>query len=700
MLAAIAAAALWVLYVVWQSPHRIDLATYGAFAAAVVTLATAWISWAWRVRTSPAGRAATGQDLDRLGDLLAVAVKQEWERAAGERGLLAEPIPVTWGRPSRALAGPVAAATGSRRFDPLPGVPPAQERQLATGQLSDLHAVYGGLGSGRLVIAGAPGSGKSGAAVLLVLAAIKYREQVSAADGARVPVPVLFTAQDWDPRRQRIADWLVSRLQLAYPMFAGKTGAAAAAALVGAGKVAVILDGLDEIAKQLRPAALRALSQQATFRLVVLSRTAEMASAATRHGVLADAAAIELSVIDPATAADYLERVQLAPPPEGWRDLIDRIRSAPGSPLAKALDSPLTLTLVRDTYRAGDDARELLKLCDSDRRHVSSGQAAEQITGHLLDRVLPAAYAHRLGEPAPRYDLATAQRALAKIAARMNQDGTRDLQWWRLPEWAPTAPRVIITGLGGALVGGLVGALVGGLVGALGDALGGALVGGLVGALGGGLGGALADMAPPRIGNLRIRQALSRNTLWVGLVFGLVLGVAAGVGLGVAAGLVAGLTAGLVGWLGFGRVGLEDLENTSSPSPVTSWRNNRSYALALGVVAGVVAGVGLGLVAGLGSGRVAGHVAEGALGVGLAAGLSNSQVWLSSLAAAQLAMRWHTPMRLIRFLGDARERNVLRTVGPVYQFRHARLQDRLANASADCSAIGRRANANSLPDHR
>jgi hypothetical protein len=32
----------------------------------------------------------------------------------------------------------------------------------------------------------------------------------------------------------------------------------------------------------------------------------------------------------------------------------------------------------------------------------------------------------------------------------------------------------------------------------------------------------------------------------------------------------------------------------------------------------------------------------------------------------------------IRFLEDARERSVLRTVGSVYQFRHARLQDQLA----------------------
>jgi hypothetical protein len=33
----------------------------------------------------------------------------------------------------------------------------------------------------------------------------------------------------------------------------------------------------------------------------------------------------------------------------------------------------------------------------------------------------------------------------------------------------------------------------------------------------------------------------------------------------------------------------------------------------------------------------------------------------------------------MRFLEDARQRNVLRIIGPAYQFRHARLQDRLAS---------------------
>jgi len=136
------------------------------------------------------------------------------------------------------------------------------------------------------VIAGAPGSGKSGAAVLLLLAALKHRGRVPAQDKPEVPVPVLVTAQDWDPRRQPVAAWLTRQLQETYPQFTGAAGAATAAAMIAAGKIAVIIDGLDEITADLRPVALQALSRQASFRVVVLSRTAEMASAASHQGVL------------------------------------------------------------------------------------------------------------------------------------------------------------------------------------------------------------------------------------------------------------------------------------------------------------------------------------------------------------------------------------------------------------------------------
>ena len=42
--------------------------------------------------------------------------------------------------------------------------------------------MYGGLGSGRIVIVGSLGSGRTGVAVLLILAALKYREQVPKKD--------------------------------------------------------------------------------------------------------------------------------------------------------------------------------------------------------------------------------------------------------------------------------------------------------------------------------------------------------------------------------------------------------------------------------------------------------------------------------------------------------------------------------------
>jgi hypothetical protein len=73
------------------------------------------------------------------------------------------------------------------------------------------------------------------------------------------------------------------------------------------------------------------------------------------------------------------------------------------------------------------------------------------------------------------------------------------------------------------------------------------------------------------------------------------------------------------------------------------------------------------------------------LAVGLAVCLSRSwgafvgiRLWLGS--------RGQLPLRLMRFLEDAHQRGVLRQVGAVYQFRHARLQDRLA-ANGSASAL-------------
>ena len=670
----VSGAAVWA---VWRSPQRIDLATFGAFAVAVIVPVVGLVVYLTRVRQ--AGDTGRGRPLDEVADSLAVMVTEQWTRAALERRLLQpEPIPVHWERSSRPLAGPVSAAVESRQFPPLPGLSPALRRQLRGGRLQDLHAVYGGLGSGRLVIIGEPGSGKTGTAVLLVLAALKHRRQVSSQDRQLVPVPVMFTLHGWDPSTQRVGDWLAARLQETYPLFAGRGGKAEAAELVKAGRVAAFLDGLDEIAEDLRPVALRALSQQAVVRVVVLARSFEMTVAA-RQGFLEGAAALELRTVDAAAAADYLTRVQLDPPPRGWSELTGRLRREPGSPIAKALSNPLTLTLVRDTYRSGDDIRELLDFCDA-----VGDVSGQDIQDQLLDRVLPAAYTPPPGEPPPRYGLDEARRALGCVATRMGQEGTRDLSWWRLPAWASAAPRVIVTGA----VFGVMFAFRGGHVFGL---VAGAVFAGfyLIGDRG---------KPPARIAPLQRRHLLSRSALSAGLVYALTAGavcavlgpairlgagqiVALATGVGIGAGLAGALTAGL------SRSAADD---ASPLTPRVSWRRDQGFGLAVGLLLGLGLSLGVGLSIGLayafglgnmhGAGQVTGLVLVlvWLLVFGLVFGLLFPRTWTASLTFAQLAMRWHTPVRLLRFLDDARERDVLRTVGPVYQFRHARLQDRLA----------------------
>jgi hypothetical protein len=699
------------LYLVGRSRHSGELEGFAGLALSVAAVAAAWIKWVWQPRSSEASEVASGQELERLSGLLAAAVEVQWTRAAGERELLEPaPIPVRWHRSAMPFTGPLTAAVASKQFAPLPGLTATKEWRLRAGQVDDLHKVYGGLGSGRLVIAGGPGSGKSGAAVLLILAALQYRRSIPDGDRPQVPVPVMFTLQGWDPNIQSAREWLAERLSQTYPLFTGRQGVKIARGMLDQRRIAVIFDGLDEVPEELRPAMLRVLSQQATFRLVLLTRSAEMTAAAAQ-GHLQGAAAIELQDIDPTTAADYLTRTQLDPPPQAWSELVSRLRREPGSPLAQALNNPLMLTLVRDTYGARDDVGELLDLRDADGRPA----LAEDIGDYLLDRVLPAAYTQQPGEPPPRYDLPTAERALRCIATRMNNNGTRDLQWWLVPAWAPARPRVITTWLGTGLAGGLTAglvALVGGLhggtgllaagAGALAATVAGAIIVGLLAGLAFGRG----KKIPKRRARMRWRQLFRRRALVSGLaviVVGYALFSLPGrrffdpLQINVKAlwnsnsiSYWAWLVAFLMAWLGSALLtgmSRSGTDNASPLSPLASWRSDQGFALMTSLI-WVVGSVALGLVAWLLTAELLGPAAVLAIGLaaGLVTGLVYPQTWSSSLAFAQLARSDQTPIHLMRFLEDARSRNVLRTVGPVYQFRHARLQDRLA---AQKSATGR-----------
>lgn len=740
--------------------QRDAVLTYVQFVLALVGVVITVLGLLRDVR-----RPADPRPVDTLVDLLAQAVRGQWRKAATERALVTPaPIPLRWSLTHLPVAGPVEAAVGdpdvAPAFSPLPGQARITEAQLQVGGgRSELFAVYAGIASGRLVLVGAPGSGKSATAILLLLDALEHRENVNAKERPRVPVPVLFTVHGWDPDICSVQDWLAAQLAATYPMFQYRGGSEDAAALVAAGAVALLLDGLDEMDVARRPVALQALSD-APFRVVVLTRSQEMVQAASARW-LAGAVGLHLRDVTGPQGADYLQQARSEPPPLGWAQLLSQLREHPGSVLAHGLSTPLALTLLRDTYRPSDDVSDLL--------NIISQQKGVNLEQRLIARVLPDAYTPRPGRPAPRYSLSQAKQVLTFLAQQMNQDYTRDLAWWQIPLWVSPIPRVLVSMLAGGLLGGLIGVLLGWLGDALVAELGfGAKLGigsgyvdiileelmfGLGFGLPIGFGAGRGGHEPQRVTSWR---AVSLHTLSVGRFYGILLVLAlvlsfvlaltsfeqvVDVGpnvtlipatvvqviMGVLL-FIFGFTVGLPlapkryltngtrerdskpetvtkSWraepthrllLGF-PVGLtldrpgRLSENERSPQgPLQRWRNDQMCALVVGLVIGFGLALGVwlvvGLVAwldglGLGVALVVGLMFGFMFGLpaGLVYGIMSSVTWSTTLAWLQLQFYRQVPaIGIMSFLEDARDRGILRTVGAIYQFRHATLQDHLA----------------------
>jgi hypothetical protein len=102
------------------------------------------------------------------------------------------------------------------------------------------------------------------------------------------------------------------------------------------------------------------------------------------------------------------------------------------------------------------------------------------------------------------------------------------------------------------------------------------------------------------------------------------------------------------------------------------------YSLAFGIgfaLVGLVFGFGFvfgfGLIAVVGLGLVFGLAAGFVFGLGQSSGQY-------LVAIVVLRAQGGLPLRLLTFLDDAHRLGILREAGPIYQFRHAKLQDRLA----------------------
>ncbi|MEU6130637.1 NTPase [Saccharopolyspora sp. NPDC047091] len=672
---------------------------------------------------------ALDEPLRVLGREVRTRWKREKERVLREH----DALPVRW------AAAPAELHRDRESAIDLSGVFDEERRGIVP--------TYRKVPSGRLVVLGPAGSGKTVLTVDFVLRMLDGRGQV------RRPVPVRFDLGPWDPREVDLQHWLADRLAHDYPQPGGRR---TAADLVDSELVLPVLDGFDEIAEPRRRSALHALSRH-DGPLLLTSREEEYAALLAESEPVKSAAAIRLDEL----AEHDLTRHLVRSGTEAGRRWEPVLRHPPHDAASRnlrhVLRNPLMASLARAAYReAGARPEELL---DTTRFPTPA-----LLRRHLLEKYVPTTYDDELATARPirwrrpwtsrqvqpwfRYLATHLARRDAREHDRARRDA-QDLAWWKIAHDLPRRTRMLVVAL---VTGVAVGAVVflghwflyvaGGsgvaesLVAAAADGvLNGAVAGAGFGlAHGAGLVIRRAAVQPSHV-RLRFRRGPRRpdsrslRTIATRAAVALLLGTAFGFCCGFVPGLVrAGLTgapvlptavvdgllfAAMFG-LGAGLVlflaALFDapIDISAAASPEALLAANRRAALfqllLFGPVFGLSVGVSGYLVVDLLSGRLWGlelvwtwlsSLNFGVLG-GVGGGLGAILAWSAwgewvVFGRIWLPLRGRLPWRPIAFLTDAHERGVLRRHGPVYQFRHALLRTHLEDPRAEPERVVPRA---------
>ncbi len=505
-------------------------------AAIALPLLTVTVRWWLKNRGSPGVVAGTLAQVTAAADWLAEAAAARWRReAAGRRIVTPAPATVRWRWAATDLTSPRSEVT----VPPAPGTGPAPlpdlgrpGELLGSGVVTRLHdEVYARLPHGRLVLIGGPGAGKTGAMILLLLAALDRRASLAADHRARVPVPVWLTLGGWNPAATSLREWAADTMNRDYPALrAPDYGAGAADVLVRSGRVALFLDGLDEMPADMRALALKRVDEEAReLRVVITSRPLEYELAV--QGARPDhIAVIELRPVRPQAAVAYLLLGQSGPSRQRWQRFGAYLSKHPESVAARTLDNPLALSLARDAYLTQDP----VVLTDPARFPT-----AEMIREHLIDQFVVTAYPDE-------NERAHATRWLAWIAWHMG--GSQDLQWWDIPGWVPRWKLRLARGLAMGLAAGLSVTIAAGFTYAHTRGLAGgftaALAPGLAAAVGIGLMAGLVTRLGIKPAPAADTSAPSRKPRdWIRRP--ILVGFALGVALSLISGLVGGLAAGL-----------------------------------------------------------------------------------------------------------------------------------------------------------
>ena len=189
-------------------------------AAVSLGLPTLWLTWAAYRGPRRSGTPVSGLSMAKVADQLAVAVGTQWNAEAAMRRLNDPyPLPVSWAAADASLTDSwdslVKLATSGAGWPPPPsaGTWAAGPDDLA-GEGDELVEVLARVPTGRLVVLGEPGAGKTMLMVRLVLDLLARR-----AGGG--PVPILASVASWNPADQDLRGWLVAQLLIDHPALAG-----------------------------------------------------------------------------------------------------------------------------------------------------------------------------------------------------------------------------------------------------------------------------------------------------------------------------------------------------------------------------------------------------------------------------------------------------------------------------------------------
>ncbi|MCL2581828.1 MAG: NACHT domain-containing protein [Streptosporangiales bacterium] len=554
---------------------------------------------------------------DEALEKLAEAVQEQWRQEERLRRINDPvPLPIRWTEADPVLSDHAPNITrsgiGSLELD---------------GSLTEVVDAFESIPSGRLVMIGRPGAGKTVFALRFTLDMLQRRQE-----GGGGPVPVIFGLHTWNPGKQALHDWMAVRLATDYPWLrqAGKSGVTVAAELIRRQSVIPVLDGLDEIAPALRPDALRALNRglDQDAPVIVTCREAEYRALVNDVDVLTSAAVVRLLPLGFGDVADYLPRTtrkirsrDAAEFTTKWEPVLARMRAEPDAPecrrLRDVLETPLMISLARAIYSDTGALPDFLL----------DGEFADQaaIEHHLLDVFVPAVFeipvTERTGVRQRPWSPEDSQRWLCFLARHLARRKTRDLEWWRLSDALPPPARWLAPGL-------IVWIVVGGIFGGIGP-ISSAVANtegvegwsfGCLAAIGFMLGLAIAMVRSSRQGSagfLRSQLAIRRLafTAAAGLTMGIVLGSFAelegvmsgsdAVVVNLAYSFLGGIAVGVV----LGSAGI-DARQMPTTTPLRLGRRLRAitrrlpYAVGIGLLNGFFISLILGASWGLGFGAV------------------------------------------------------------------------------------------------